>query len=310
MLPYIAPSLRAHILNILLSHASDNDSIPVESDSEEDPYTLRSTVTKGGSTAVGAFATCDIERGEPIVTERAICIWPQELKREEAEALFEQMSDHARDALLALANVAPSDLGEVLGRRATNGFNVEVPELEMEWAGVYKDEKGEGKGEIRPSHAGFIFPRIARMNHSCLNNADHAIDWSNLLMTVYATTPLAEGQEITIEYTSALIQRTRAERQAILQDSFMFSCACECCSLTGEALAASDRRRKEVNEIVVGIASGGFERPTVLKGFARMAQLIEEEGYMGMPEFSDPGVTGAYHMWVQMVKRRMASEED
>ncbi|KZT54090.1 hypothetical protein CALCODRAFT_23634 [Calocera cornea HHB12733] len=309
MLPYIAPSLRAHLVNILLSHASDSASIPTESDPGDDPYVLRSTVTKGGSASLGAFAARDLDRGEPIVTERPLCIWPQELEKDEAEAMFEQMSDVAKAELMALANAAPSNLGEVLGRRATNGFNVELPEVEMEWAGVYRED-GDGKAEISPSHAGFIFPRIARINHSCLNNADHAIDWSNLLMTVYATTPITEGQEITIEYTSSLIQRTRAERQALLHESFNFACACECCSLTGDELAASDGRRKVLNDIVEGIASGEWARADVLKGFERMKELIEEEGYVGMPEFSEAGVTGAYHMWVQMRKQRTASEDE
>jgi len=218
------------------------------------------------------------------------------------------MSEHAREELLALANVAPPHLGEVLGRRATNGFNVQMPEVELEWAGRYEEEDGGKDGESRPSHAGFIFPRIARINHSCLNNADHAIDWSNMLMTVYVTTPIGKGEEITIEYTSALIQRTRAERQSILLESFNFTCSCECCSLSGEQLVASDKRRCEINAIVAGIAGGEWDRSDVLKGFERIAELTEEEGYVGMPEFSEPGVTGAYRMWVHMKRQRTPVE--
>jgi SET domain-containing protein len=50
---------------------------------------------------------------------------------------------------------------------------------------------------------------IARINHSCLPNADHAIDWATLQMTVYATSAIKTGDEINIEYQASLVERRR-----------------------------------------------------------------------------------------------------
>ena len=154
----------------------------------------------------------------------------------------------------------------------------------------------------------------ASFNHSCLPNADHAFDWSALRMSVYATRDIEAGEEILIEYTSALIQRSRAERREILREAFGFDCTCRACSRTGSAATASDARRAKIDRLVGEIAEAGQAGPSrrseVLAGLEALRQTLAEEvrrasacsgltaqGFVSLPEFSASGVSSAYAMY-------------
>jgi hypothetical protein len=182
-------------------------------------------------------------------------------------------------------------MDKALAIRATNGFNVELPSIPANLTPatlLYP--------EMKPTSASFIFPKIARINHSCAANCDHAMDWGagTLKMTVYATTDIREGEEINIEYTSALIQRTRAERGELLKRDFGFECRCRICSLPEEEGLQSDSRRREVNAIVGALARGGMERPAMWAALQRVETLLHREGYKAMPEFTEQRVSDTY----------------
>ncbi|KAH7131810.1 hypothetical protein B0J11DRAFT_208876 [Dendryphion nanum] len=88
-----------------------------------------------------------------------------------------------------------------------------------------------------------LFPRIARINHSCRPNA--AYYWSTELnkRIVYATRTIAEGEEIFVSYIPLLL--TREERQQRL-NRYGFTCTCSACSQSTHNLSTSDQRRKEI----------------------------------------------------------------
>ena len=232
-----------------------------------------------------------------LLAERPLLVWPTKLSLAEAQRSIAALTSNARNLYLSLANAAePSmQMDPIMAIRATNGFTVELPPLPDSWQPADASAFPE---EGPPKSASFIFPKIARINHSCAPNADHAMDWQQLKMTVYATTPIAQGDEINIEYTSALIQKPRAERREILKRDFGFTCHCRVCALPLQESLASDGRRREIDAIVELLAEGpaaaGLDRKMVAKAFERLQGLLEAEGYNAMPEFSNQRVSDAY----------------
>lgn len=263
------------------------------STSSAPPFTVRSVPNKG----LGAFADRPIQRGEVLIAERPLLVWPTKLSLEEAQRSIAALTPNARNLYLSLANAAEPSMrmDPIMAIRATNGFTVELPPLpdSLEPAEASALPAGEA-----PTSASFIFPKIARINHSCAPNADHAMDWQDLKMTVYATTPIVKGDEINIEYTSALIQKPRAARREILKRDFGFTCHCRVCALPEQESLASDSRRREIDAIVEllgeGPAAAGLDRKMVAKAFERLEGLLLTEGYNAMPEFSNQRVSDAY----------------
>jgi hypothetical protein len=125
-----------------------------------------------------------------------------------------------------------------------------------------------------------VFTSFVRtVNHSCLPNADHAIDWSNLRMTVYASAPIAAGAEICIEYVP-LLAAPRSSRQALLREHFGFDCACAACSRSPDEVAASDGRRGQLSQLVERVAMAGVigtpeGRRAAVDGLERIRDLLE-----------------------------------
>lgn len=63
-------------------------------------------------------------------------------------------------------------------------------------------------------------------------------------MTLFATQPIREGQEITISYT--ILTESREIRRGRLFDMYHFRCECECCNVPLKEVAASDAARLEL----------------------------------------------------------------
>lgn len=221
--------------------------------------------------------------------------------------MVDSLSPSARKAYLSLANAASPEMkmDEVLAIRATNGFNVQLPPLPSHLTPATLSLLGK---QSLPSSASFIFPKIARINHSCAPNADHAMNWKNLKMTVYATTSILPNEEICIEYTPSLVQKTRDERREILKRDFGFDCHCRICSQEGEALAQSDSRRREIDAIVGALGSGSMDRKAMWAAMGRVQYLLEKEGYRAMPEFDNERISTAYVGFVDIKQQREQAE--
>ena len=286
-----------------------SDSEPGEPTSKSVPYKV---VQMGGSKALGAVSLRDINRGEVIITDTPLVVWPQSLSSEQVQGLVSALNPRARKAFESLANAKPDDksLDPLLAIRATNGFAVSLPEIPSDIAATSTLQRDLESRQ--PDTASFVFPNISRINHSCLPNADHAIDWTTLRMSIYATIDIPIDTEISIEYTAGLIQKSRVQRRDILNKSFGFTCGCPACSLSENDGRASDQRRKEVDQLVGLIAivgqKGASERPKVLKALERIRVLLEEENYQALPEFTDLGVSSAYAMYARARRDMSASE--
>ncbi|KAK5690269.1 hypothetical protein LTR97_012458 [Elasticomyces elasticus] len=96
------------------------------------------------------------------------------------------------------------------------------------------------------SDVGGIFPAVARINHSCLPNTQHAYNPKIGRMQVHVLRPIASGAEITLSYTTG---GPSDIRQRMLKEYFGFSCTCELCSLPSPKLAESDNRLRRAQEL-------------------------------------------------------------
>jgi hypothetical protein len=96
------------------------------------------------------------------------------------------------------------------------------------------------------SEVGAIFPLVARLNHACKPNAQHAWNEARGIEVVHAVRDIKEGEELTLSY---LAGGPSSERQTRLKEYFGFDCTCETCSLPAKALETSDARLKRAQKL-------------------------------------------------------------
>jgi hypothetical protein len=102
-----------------------------------------------------------------------------------------------------------------------------------------------------------LFPKIARINHSCRPNTSYYWNAKLNKRIVYATRKIKKGEELFDSYISLLL--THEERQKRL-DPYGFTCSCEACAVENRALRESDERREDIRE-----AFADFEPQLTLK---------------------------------------------
>ncbi|KAL5114689.1 hypothetical protein ACEQ8H_007423 [Pleosporales sp. CAS-2024a] len=119
---------------------------------------------------------------------------------------IDQLPERSRDEFLNLARILHDDRVMVQEIVKSNTFQMEV-------GGV--------------NHL-TVFLETSRLNHACDPNAQYIIDVDTLSHTVHATRSIAEGEEISIAYTSPL--ESTHQRQEKLQTSFHFTCSCPRCT--------------------------------------------------------------------------------
>ncbi|GAA5872696.1 hypothetical protein JCM3774_005032 [Rhodotorula dairenensis] len=287
--PSVAADLLPLVFGVVLAHAA----IDEEGDDERltwPPWKVESFGDKGS----GAVAARPITRGERLIAERPLCIWPNNLSEEEARRLFEAMTPAEQRVFMDLARTEGTgsfgNLDDIRAKRATNGFS--IPLL---------DSHGASMGV-----AGMVFPKIARINHSCAPNCAQAMNYSTLRMEVYSVTDIPQSSELSIEYLPGLITSTAAERRQQLRTHFGFdACLCSICSASPESVAQSDARRREIKAISQSFRyGGGGNRKAKLAGLQRIQDLLTEEGYKGLPDFGDSDLNRAFTIFRTMSNRR------
>lgn len=164
-LPSIASDYTALLLGVVLSATASGN------EEEESAFTvIDSAASEGndgeavpaGGKGLGVVATRSIERGERILSERPLCVWPQGLTIVSARNHFEQLSQEQQEAFMELCPAAEGLEGkenEILSRRAANGFAITLPPL-SDGMTIPGFEEGE------ETTLGFVFSRVSRFNHS------------------------------------------------------------------------------------------------------------------------------------------------
>ncbi|KAH8107391.1 hypothetical protein DFH11DRAFT_1711684, partial [Phellopilus nigrolimitatus] len=197
------------------------------------PYRIGASLLHGA--AIGVISTRALAFGETIIIERPLLMMPRavlqfELEKQ-LEVMLSQLDEKSRARVNMLSNCKPAKFGSKLwGIITTNGLKCRFPQ-----------------SRYLPAYVG-IFPDISRINHSCSPNAVWAFDSRALWAEIRATRPIAIGEEITISYIPPT--DSRAERQQTLKDKYGFTCHCTQCAATAgrAAAAASNERRRQINE--------------------------------------------------------------
>lgn len=196
------------------------------------PFEIRDAEGKGK----GAFATRTVREGERIIAEAPLARWSV---AHEATSEARLQSFSAMAAALEPSRVAGL---EALSQAALHGGE---RTLMGTWLTNALPINYEGNSETEEAA---VFPRIARINHTCLPNCHH--EWNPALQmeTVHALREIARGEELSICYLLPK-GRTRAERQSHLARRFGFRCGCALCTLAGREAEASDARQREIGDL-------------------------------------------------------------
>lgn len=128
------------------------------------------------------------------------------------------------------------------------------------------------------SEVGAIFPLVARLNHACRPNAQHAWNEDRGIEVVHAVRDIKEGEELTLSY---LAGGPSQERQSSLKEYFGFHCTCEACSLPAAELEASDTRLKRAKKLDEAIGDPRRVRHLPERALADCKALLsvyQEEG--------------------------------
>jgi hypothetical protein len=102
------------------------------------------------SKGLGAVAEKDLEKGEMLIAERPLCVWPANLDARQAKELFDQLDPREQKAYMDLAPcVAEKDanLDDIRSRRAANGFSISLPAV---------------PGYCGSQPVAMVFPKISR----------------------------------------------------------------------------------------------------------------------------------------------------
>jgi hypothetical protein len=115
-----------------------------------------------------------------------------------------------------------------------------------------------------------IFLQCSRFNSSCTPNVHNRWNEEGGVMVMRALKPIAQGEELCICYCNEW--QPRDIRQDGFKAKFGFTCTCTSCSLDGEALISSDRRRTQVGLLYHEIAKCasdpvlGVKKVSLLRG--------------------------------------------
>ncbi|RMZ71926.1 SET domain-containing 5 [Pyrenophora seminiperda CCB06] len=277
MLPYIVFILPLLPLSAV-AHSPTCSAGPISSQLQQpicqgppDVYVVETSQGKG----LGVFATHDMEIGDIVMREAPILkiqfppvakggAYPTEVVSRLVHDEFEALSPAEKDEVLSLTYYTKAgnttEVDKVATIFRTNAYNT-----------------GDKVG---------LFPKIARINHSCRPNTGYS--WSERLnkRVVFATRKIKAGEEFFVSYIS--LTMTQEDRQKHL-DKYGFKCQCDACAQEHAARAASDKRRTTINNAFVKFEHRLIITPPESKAGKRealvnaqvsiqLAQLVQEEG--------------------------------
>lgn len=247
--------------------SSENYTCPVQ----RRLYTIVPSPGKG----LGAFATEILEPGDVILREEPVMlIEPPPLRQgmgydvrevgRRVQAAFDLLPEETRIDILSLSSYSSTEEKDSVNYNVLNA-------IFRSNAYVSGDRIG-------------LFPRIARINHSCRPNTSYFWDAKLNRRIVFATRRIQKGEELSVSYISLLA--AHEDRQKRL-DKYGFQCACEACGATHQR-SASDRRRQEIKRIfdefdttlTLKKPRGAVEMNQALrmvKASERVVNLVEEE---------------------------------
>lgn len=240
------------------------------------PYTVAPSPGKG----LGVFAAHNLELGTIIMREAPILtITPATAQdvlsstspptiSQLVHAEYARLSEVEKHAILELTySVLPADLEKYNGKLDILGL-------------IFRNNAYNTGDSIG------LFPRIARINHSCKPNAAYYWNEKQRRRMVYATREIEAGEEIYVSFISLLLPREERRRKLA---RYGFTCVCDACTQAPVAQAQSDAAREDIAQALQAFsaqmnltaptapgarakARKNAEASLVLKG------MLEEEG--------------------------------
>ncbi|KAI0350800.1 SET domain-containing protein [Trametes cingulata] len=258
-----APCNSTHHSSVVLVHAEDAVTLRSRSYGTATPLAYGGQsyrVADAGESGLGVFATLDIERGDCIIVERPLLVYPELLpyhrvappshRYPELDEAAQHLSVEDREALYSLAHCQDLEASAVKGILDTNGLTLgTLVSGGFRYAAVCRD--------------------ISRVNHNCCPNAAYRFDSTSFTYELRALAPIPAGSQIFISYVDPALPR--AQRIESLS-SYGFTCACTACSLSGPELVRSETRRALIRRADSNLA----ERNAALERWAHDPSIPED----------------------------------
>lgn len=264
-------------------------------------------VRNAGVKGLGVFATSLIPRGTRIFSERPLLGIRYDQSSGDVYPAFRSLSVNDRGKLLSLSGHRTRNIGalrwsyvvwytllegwqNLVGRkgwiRPTRRSLVEHNTL----LNIFRTNNFALNAGSKMSQA--IFPRIARLNHSCVPNVQGGFNDEVGKLHVHALRDINAGTELTLSYLDdgGMLRAERAEKL----ETYGFDCGCAICN--GETVLGqeSEARREKIRQTIStyaqeqGVEGGERGQTKELGAIMEVIRLMREEGFVGRE------VTGMY----------------
>ncbi|KAK7057595.1 aldehyde dehydrogenase [Favolaschia claudopus] len=252
------------------------------------PATPGFRIAKIPGKGTGLVSKRALKAGDLILSERPLVAWAQgmpipfpatftrqqciQYQLQETEKMrevsFKRMRPRDKEAYMALWNCHKEDgSGPLTGIARTNSVA-----LEGLRPGV-NDESADYCATCK---------LISRLNHSCSPNTFPRFDIPSFSYRLYAVRDIAEGEELTFQYTHVV--NATAKRQEALKP-YDFTCSCTACKDPG-----SDKRRAAISYFSQTdgvLLTGSCLNETTFAQCEKQYKRIVQEGLEHLPEYFD-----------------------
>ncbi|KAG7050671.1 TPR domain-containing protein [Colletotrichum scovillei] len=213
-------------------------------------FTVRQAIGKG----LGVFASKPILTGQRILTDQALLT----ITSSDSNSILRQaqlLSTAGRDSLLSLST-NPSK-SSVFSWLESIWRSKSAPQHTVSNHTILNIFRNNNFNIGNQTQA--LFPQVARLNHSCVPNAQGNFNKDLDAFTIHATRNIEPEEEITISYLDEHLG-LRQSRQTALHDGYGFTCGCSACSTTTSS-EAGEVRRAEIQRKLELFAQAASEDP-------------------------------------------------
>ena len=122
-----------------------------------------------------------------------------------------------------------------------------------------------------------LFPKVARINHSCKPNAGNFWSEKRSRRVIYAGTEIEEGEEITVSYIP-LLKSIKQRQERLLQ--YGFTCSCSACN-SDESSTRRVKIANSLDSLEQKLHSNSKKSEIIEKRITKalaLVEMIEEEG--------------------------------
>lgn len=249
-------------------------------------YEIRSSLNKG----FGVFACQLIPRGTRIFSEAPLVALRPDQSHRDLYSAFKVISAHRQRELLQLSTHVTTGLslsrwGEALWYSLRTIFT----DVHGGWRSPVQAGSGSLSEHVRilsvfrnnsfmvstPHIKQAVFPRISRLNHSCVPNAQGNFHPGLGKFNVHALKDIGDGEEVSISYLPESGSPREARQEAL--NGWGFACACEACDVEKGRVGEEARMRMQSRLKVFAEGDGQGELATTKE----LILLFEEQGTVG-----------------------------